>query len=359
MFDRKRILLVAFAGVLVLGTLFAACAQQGEGTKPGGTQAQPPKTEQQAAKPKALALGTSSVGGAYYAISVGMGEIISKKTGIGVTAEAVGGSDANVRALKDRKVDFAMLNAGSVADGLAGKGTFAKDGKIPLRVLAQGQESLRQVVVRNASGIKTVADLKGKKFIARRKSLQELEQVADALFKAYGVPKDSVTILETAETNEAIEALKLGTADAAVIPGGVPAGFLTELAQSADVTFLPIPDDKLEATLKELGLAFHKASIPAGTYKGQDQEVSFPALSTELAALADMPEETAYLITKTLLDSPEDLKAVHSSGKDWTVANSLKVPPAPFHPGAIKYYKEKGAWTPELDKIQETLLRQQ
>jgi len=357
MFEDRRSLLTVFAGVLMLTLFFAACTQQ-TATKEEASKAPAAKTEQQAAKPQALALGTSSVGGAYYAISVGMGEIISKKTGIGVTAEAVGGSDANVRALKDKKVDFAMLNAGSVADGLAGKGTFEKDGKIPLRVLAQGQESLRQIVVRNASGIKSVADMKGKKVIARRQSLQELEQVANALFKVYGVPKDSVNILETAETNEAIEALKLGTADAAVIPAGVPASFLTELAQSTDVTFLEIPNDKLEAALKELGPAFHKASIPAGTYKGQDKEVFFPALSTELAAMADMSDETAYLITKTLMDNPEDLKAVHSTGKDWNIANSLKVPPAPFHPGAIKYYKEKGAWTPELDKIQETLLKQ-
>lgn len=353
-----RLLWLAWILVFALSVFPVGCAQQSASTIESGKQTVSPKTEGMAAKPKALALGTSSVGGAYYAISVGMAEIISKKTGINVTAEAVGGSDANVRALKDKKVDLAMLNAGSVADAVAGTGAFSKDGKVSLRVLAQGQESLRQVVVRNASGIKSVPDLKGKKLIAKRKALQDIEQVANALLKVYGVPKDSVNILETAETNEAIEALKLGTADAAVIPGGVPAGFLTELAQSTDVTFLRIPDDKLKAAIAELGPAFHIASIAAGTYKGQDKEVRFPALSTELATLAEMPGEIAYLITKVLLDSPDDLKAVHSAGAEWNIANSLKLPPAPFHPGAIRYYKEKGAWSPDLDKVQEKLLKQ-
>lgn len=341
--------------VMLVALVVAACGgNQAAENKPAGDGSKAPAS----AAPTALSFGTSSVGGAYYAISVGMAELITKKTGISVTAEAVGGSDANVRALKAKKIDLAMLNAGSVASAYRGQEPFAQDGKIPLRVLAQGQESLRQLVARKAAGINSVADLAGKKLIARRKSLQELELVAKALLKAYGVDPASVTILETAETNEAIEALKLGTADAAIIPGGVPAGFLTDLAQSSEVVFVNIPDDKLNGALKELGPAFHKAVIPAGTYRGQDQDVAAPAMLTELAALADLPDEVAYQVTKTLLDNPEELKAVHSAGKEWNMKNTLQAPPAPFHSGAIKYFKEKGVWTSELEELQVELLKQ-
>jgi len=78
---------------------------------------------------------------------------------------------------------------------------------------------------------------------------------------------------------------------------------------------------------------------------------------TDIAVRADFPEDMAYLITKTLLESQKELTMVHSEGKEWTVSNTLKPPPAPFHSGAIKYFKEKGLWTPDLEKFQEKLLR--
>lgn len=344
---------------IAVSIVAVACSQGGQKAAEVKGQSETKSSQEQGkATPKALSLGTSSVGSTYYVISVGMGEIISKKTGIGVTAEAVGGSDANVRGLKDKKIDLAMLNASSVESAYNGKDQFAKEGRVQLRALMQGQESLRNVVARKDAGIKTIADLKGKKFIAKRRSAVDVWQTAEALLRAYGVRPEDVTILETTETNEATEALKLGTADAAVIQGGVPASTLTELAQSKDMTFISIPDDKLEAALKQLGPAFHKSKIPAGTYKGQDQDVYIPALSTVIVTMADFSEDTAYLITKTLMESQDDLKAVHSAGKEWNQGNTLKAPPVPFHPGAIKYFKEKGIWTPELEKIQKGLLGQ-
>ena len=307
--------------------------------------------------PSALAFGTSSIGSAFYIISVGMGEIISKKTGINISVESVGGSDANARALSQKKVDLAMLNSLSVAAAYMGEGTFAKEGKANLQVIAQGQQSLRNIVVRTASGIKSPADLRGSRFIGKRPALAELEMITDALLKAYGIPKDSLKILQTTETKEALEALKLGSADGAVIPAGLRSSTLLELAQFVDVTFLSIPEDKMKLILEELGPAFHEAVIPKGTYRGQMEDVKTPSLLTDIAVRADFPEDMAYLITKTLLESQKELTMVHSEGKEWTVSNTLKPPPAPFHSGAIKYFKEKGLWTPDLEKFQEKLLR--
>ncbi|MDI7260112.1 MAG: TAXI family TRAP transporter solute-binding subunit [Thermodesulfobacteriota bacterium] len=307
--------------------------------------------------PRALSFGTSSVGSAFYIISVGMGEIISKKTGISIAVEAVGGSDANARALSRKKVDLAMLNSMSVAAAYLGEGPFAKEGKTDLRIIAQGQQSLRNIVVRTASGIKTPADLRGSRFIGKRPALAELEMITDALLKAYGIPKDSLKILQTTETKEVLEALKLGTVDGAVIPAGLRSSTLLELAQFVDVTFLSIPEDKMELILQDLGPAFHEAVIPKGTYRGQMEDVKTPSLLTDIAVRADFPEDLAYLITKTLLESQKELTMVHSEGKEWTISNTLKTPPAPFHSGAIKYFKEKGLWTPDLEKSQEKLLR--
>lgn len=306
---------------------------------------------------QALTFGTSSVGSTYYTMSVGMADILTRETGINVTVEPRGGANPNVLALKDKKIDMAMLTSLAVYHGYLGIEQFAKEGKIPLRVIMQGQKSLRNIVVRNASGIKTPADLKGKKFIGIRPAATDVEMVTYALLDAYGIPRDSLQILQSTETNETIEALKIGTADGAIIQAGVGAGNLMELAQSTDVTFLSIPDEKLNLMLQKLGPAFCKGVIPAGTYKGQTADVQVPAVTTVIAVREDMPEDLAYTLTKALMDNLDKIAAIHSVGKEWTIQSTLEPPPAPFHPGAIKYFRERGVWTSELDNIQTELLK--
>lgn len=337
--------------LLVFSLMLNGCGQKDQ-SKPGTSTASDSKPKQ------AFSMGTSSVGSTFYAISIGMGDIINQRSGINIAVEPVGGSDANIRALQDKKIDISMLNAYSAVKAHQDSGAAAAvQGGVQLRLLAQGQESLRNIVARKAANIQTIADLKGKKIIAKRKSLPEIELTAKAMLKAYNVPESDVRILETAETNEAIEALKVGTADAAIIPGGAPASTLSDLAQSVDVVFLSLPEDKLAAVLSELGPAFHKGVIPAGTYKGQTGEVAVPALSTDLVVRGDFPEDSAYNIIKTIMEGQKELAAVHKEGKSWNLEKTLQDPPLPFHPGAVKYFKEVGAWTPELDKWQQEQLK--
>jgi hypothetical protein len=298
----------------------------------------------EAQAPKALSFGTSSMGSAFYTLSVVISNAITKHSGISVTVEPVGGSDATLRGIGAKKVEMGMVNANSAVDALTGAGSYSKAGKIPISLIAQGQDSLRQIVVRADSGIKTPKDLSGKKMIARRKANQEIEVIANLLFDLYGVDKKEVKILETAESNEAVEALKVGTVDAAILPGGVPASFLLDLAQSTKVVFLSIPDDKLNTMLKRLGPAFHRGIIPPNTYRDQNHEVRVPAMSSLIVCRSDLPEETIYKITKSIFENYEEIKAGHSAGKDWNLQNTMKAPPLPFHPGAVRYFKEAGVW---------------
>lgn len=306
---------------------------------------------------ESLSFGTSSIGSAFYIISVGMGEIISKKTGINVSVESVGGSDANARALVQRKIDLAMLNSFSIANAYLGKGPFSKEGKADLRVIAQGQQAIRNIVARSASGIKTPLDLKGKRFIGKRPALADLEMITDTLLKVFGIPKDSVKILQTIETKEVIEALKIGSADGAIIPAGLRSSSLLELCQSVDINFINIPDDKMKQMLEELGPAFSMALIPKGTYKGQNEDVKAPSLIAVLAVRSDLPDDIAYKITKTIIESQKELASIHSEAKEWKIENILRPPPAPFHPGSIKYLKEKGLWDQNLERYQERILK--
>ena len=309
------------------------------------------------AVPKAVALGTSSIGSTFYVIAEGMADIISKHSGISATAEAVGGSDANMRAIKMGKVHLAIANTFSSGNAFLGVQQFAKEGKIPIRLMAMGQPSLRQMVARVASGIKTVPDLKGKKLVAKRKALAELEMVADAMLKAYGVSKKEVKYIATAKTGEAIDALISGTVDAAVLPGGVPVAFLIKLFERIDARFVDFSAEKMEAILNELGPAFHLEVIPAGTYKGHDKDALAPALSTSLVVEENLSKEAVYRITKTLFEHYDELKLVHREAKYWTVDNSLKNFHIAFHSGAKKYFKEIGAWTAQHEKKQDDFLK--
>jgi TRAP transporter TAXI family solute receptor len=320
---------------------------------PLSTSSQPTKVTQ---RPTSLRWGTSSVGGSVYVMSVAMADFLQKRTGINMSVEAVGGSDANVRAFSRKKVDITMLGSWSTTNGYLGIHQFAKEGKTPLRVLLQGQESLRNIIVRNDSGVKTAADLKGKKFIGIRPASTDLELVTNLMLRLYGIPKESVKILQTPETKEAIEALTIGSVDGAIIQGGVGASNILELAQTTDVTFLSIPDDKMEIMLKELGPAFCKSVLPANTYKGQSKDVQVPSQFMTITIVKDFPEEVAYLFTKLFLENPDELARMHSVGKEWNLKSTLIPPPAPFHPGAIRYFKEKGLWTTTLEKAQAALL---
>ncbi|MDP2268961.1 MAG: TAXI family TRAP transporter solute-binding subunit, partial [Deltaproteobacteria bacterium] len=297
-----------------------------------------------AAEPKAISLGTSSVGSIFYTLSIVFADVITKNSGVAVTVEPVGGSDATIRGMAAKKVEMGMVNASSAADAYEGIGSYSKTGKVPISLVCQGMDSLRQIVVRQDSGIKTINDLVGKKFIARRKALPEIEKIVDILFELYGVDKKKVNILETAETNEAMEALKVGTVDAAVIPSGIPASYLLDIFRTTKVAILDIPDDKLKVVLSRMGSAFHTGFLPANTYQGQNYAVRTPAMSALLVVRSDLPEESVYKMTKALFGHQDDIKAGHASGKEWTLNKTLEDPPIPFHPGAIRYFKEIGVW---------------
>jgi TRAP transporter TAXI family solute receptor len=327
-------------GYLLIGAMAAIAAAGACGRM--GSDGQPAPT---------VSIGTSSVGSEFYSLAVAMAEVLTRQAGLSVTAEPVGGSDANLRALRDGKIDLALVNADSADAAYAATRQFAGEPPVRAGLVAQGQPSLRQIVVRADSGIQSPADLAGKRFIARRRALADIERFARLLLDAYGIPEDGVTIIETAETNEATEALKLGTADAAIIPGGLGSSFLLDLSQTADVRFLSIPDDKLRLILNGLGPAFRKGVIPEGTYEGQPADVAVPALPALLIARATLPEDVVYRVTATLMDQWEAFNQLHSAASYWTVENSVASPAIPFHPGAARYYRERGHWSDDLSEL--------
>ena len=311
----------------------------------------------------ALSLGTSTVGARFHILAVGMGDTVSRNSNISVTVEPIGGSDANVRALEAKRIEVAILNSLAGTHGYHGIGSFKKDGKVPLLLLFQGGLGARAIVVRADRGINTPADLKGKTVRAKRESLADLEAFAKALMRVYGIPEGGMKILRHGNTNEQLESLKLGAADAVVMPFGSPKTSsppLRRLAQAIPLKVIAVPADKAAGILKDPRLqGYRRAKISKGAIKGLDADVESLAVGTFTSTRADLPDDVAYTFTKAFFENLKQFHPVHASAKQYTLKGSLADPTIPFHPGAIRYYKEIGAWTDALAKTQAALLANQ
>lgn len=304
---------------------------------------------------KAITIGTSSVGSTFYTVAVGIADLLTRGGGVNATAEAVGGSDANARAIRDGKIEMAVLNSFSARNALLGKGTFVKGGPAPLRLVFQGHTSLRQLMARPQSGIRSFADLKGKVLVGKRRALQELELITEALLKAYGMTEKDLRIVDTSDTKGAIQALEVGSVDAAIFPGGVFDPNVTELLERKTGVLVPIDDQHFARALEELGPAFGKFTIPQTMYPNLTAPVNAFRLKAILVAGEAIPAETVYRVGKALIDRHADLARVHKAATEWTLDNTLEGAPVPFHAGMVRLLKEKKLWTAALQTAQEKM----
>lgn len=312
------------------------------------------------AQDKAVRFGTSSVGSVYYTLAVAISKLLKDEGGISSTVEAVGGSTPNVIALGANRVDIAITNSFASYNGYNGLGRFKKRGKVKLSLLAVGNPSLRQFVVRVGSGIKDIKDVAGKTIIGKRPALPEISMITDAMLKVYGVDKSKVRIITTTNTGEAMNNIASNTVDGGVIPGSEGAGYFQKASREGKITFFAFPDDKMQAMMKLLPPAFDTFKVKANTYKNQAEPYTAINLATSFVASSEhVSEETGYKIMKSIFDNMEKFRTYHSAAKYWTVENTLKSAKIPFHPGAVRYFKEKKLWTDVLAKRQAELSKAQ
>jgi len=309
----------------------------------------------------AVSMGTSSAGARFHVLAVGLGDVISRHSKLNVTVEPIGGSDANVRALKAKRIDFALVNSLAATHGFRGIGSFKKEGKAPVRLILQGGLAARALVARADSGIRTPSDLAGKKVQGRRRALADLETLLKQILKVYGVPEGDVSIYAHSNTNEQVEALKLGTADAAMMPFGSPKTAsppIRRLAETVPLMVVGFDKDKIPAILENPDLAgFAPVTIQKGAIKGVEKNVTSLALTEYVVGRADLSEEVVYEFTKAFFGNLKEFHPVHASARQYDLDGSLEPPAIAYHRGAVRYYKEVGRWTAELEKLQSKLLK--
>lgn len=308
------------------------------------------------AQSQTLRIGTSSTGSVYYALAVAISKLLKEHGNLSSTVEPVGGSTPNVFAIGSDRVDIAITNSMASSNGYNGKGRFKKP--INVKLLVVGNPSLRQLIVRKGSGITKPAEIAGHTFIGKRPALPEIDMITQALFKVYGIDPGKVRVIATAETNEAMDAFASNTADAGIIPGSAGAAYFQKAARDGTIAFMQIPETKIDAMMKILPKAVDKQLVPANTYPGQDQPYwAFDMATTLVASGKRVSEEVGYQVVKAVFDHSDEFKTYHSAAKDWTLQRTLHQAKIPFHPGLIRYLKEKKLWTPEIEKEQAELAR--
>ena len=290
-----------------------------------------------------ISIATGGTGGVYYPMGGGMASVLSKYVpGMQATAEVTGGSVDNLKLLGSGKpyIGFAMTDASQ--DAYKGEDKF-KGNKIPLRTLMVLYPNRMHVVSVEGRGVNKMADLKGKR-ISTGSPGSATEVMAFRLIEAAGLDKDKDMKRERLGVAESVNAVKDGKIDAFFWVGGLPTAGVTDLANTPGTKIKMVDHAEAVAAMnKKYGNLYIEDVIPKDMYRGMDTDNKQATVMNILLAHENMDDKTAYNIVKTIFDKRADLIAVHKEAENFKLENQrTNATPIPFHPGAVKYFAEKG-----------------
>lgn len=290
-----------------------------------------------------ISIGTGGTGGVYYPLGGGLAAVLSKFVpGLEATAEVTAGSIANLQLIAGGKSDVGFTMADSAWDAYQGLDKFTGK-KIALRTLVVFYPNRMHVVTVEGKGINKFTDLKGKR-VSTGAPASGTEIMAMRLIEAYGLDPNKDMTRERLSVAESVNALKDGKIDALFWVGGVPTPSITDLAATPGVKIKLIDHgDGAENMRKKIGPIYVKNKILAHAYPGQDADSTNVDVWNLLVVPESADEKLIYEITKTMFEKKEELVKVHKDASFLELANqTTNASPIPFHPGAVRYFKEKG-----------------
>ncbi len=287
-----------------------------------------------------LTILTGGAAGTYYPIGGAMAEVINKYAkGVKATAVTSGASVTNARKIGNKEAELALLQNDIAYYAYNGIEMFKDKPVKNMMGIATLYPEVIQIVTLKESGIKTIYDLKGKKVAV---GAPGSGTAVDALqiLNAAGIDETN-TKIEYRDFKEVADGLKDRTIDAGFIVAGIPTAAVSDVAAVRDVMIVEVPDE-IYKKLTEKYKFYTQYTIPAGTYKGLDKDVKTVAVLAMLVTRDDIPEDVIYEVTKAIFEHRDELVAAHKRAQDITLETALEGMPIPLHPGAEKYYKEKG-----------------
>ena len=290
---------------------------------------------------KFVSIASGWVVGVYYPVAGAISNIAHKKlSDIKITVESSGASIANAKLIASGDADMAIMQNDTAFYALQGlKPMFDKN--IPnIRGVASLFQEHCQIQARKDAKIASVADLKGKRVcVGPLGSGTELN--AMQILEAYGMKFDDFAKTERLTAAESSDYLKDGRIDAAFYTTGVGASGLVDTAITVDCVIVPIDGAQRDALMKKYSF-FTKAFVPMSAYKGMTQDAQTVAVMAILAARAELEEAMVYQITKVIFENLADIGSAHARGKEVKLETALNGMSIPLHPGAEKFFKEKG-----------------
>jgi hypothetical protein len=282
---------------------------------------------------------TGGTSGVYYPLGVAIGKIYGDKiSGVKTQVQATKASVENLVLLQQGRGEIAFTLGDSLKaawDGDEEAGFKSKLDK--LRVIGAIYPNYIQIVATADSGIKNIADLKGKSLsVGAPKSGTELN--SRAILKASGMDYKDLGKVEYLPFAESVDLMKNRQLAATLQSAGLGVASLKDLSNSNEITVVAVPKEVVD----KIGPPFVAATIPANTYKGQDKDVPTAAVINYLVTSTAVSDDLAYQMTKLIYDSLPELVSAHAAGREIKLETAASGSPVPLHPGAIRYFKEKG-----------------
>ena len=282
---------------------------------------------------------TGGTSGVYYPLGVAIGKIYGDKIpGVRAQVQATKASVENLNLLEQGRGELGFTLGDSLKAAVDGDEEAGFKKKLTkLRTIAAIYPNYIQIVATAESGIKTLADLKGKTLsVGAPKSGTELN--SRAILKAAGMTYKDLKQVQYLPFAESVDLMKNRQLDATLQSAGLGVASLKDLSSSTEVNVVAVP----KATVEKIGPPFVSVVIPANTYTGQKSDVETAAVVNYLVTNSDVSDDVAYQMTKQIFENLPELANAHVAGKDIKLEKAATGSPAPLHPGAIRYYKEKG-----------------
>jgi TRAP transporter TAXI family solute receptor len=338
---------------LLLIVLTACNANQPVGSQAVASAAQAPACTPEAASTQQrtdkqyLVVATGGTGGVFFAYGGGLARVLSAKLpNAKVTAEVTGGSVDNINLVDLNDADLGFSTVDSAYEGSQGQGVYQQVGPIPICTIATLYQSFIHVVALDGLGINSLADLRGKR-VSVGSAGSSTEAAAYRLLEAAGLdPKVDVT-RDNLSVGESVAAMKDRKLAAFFWIGGLPTSVVTDLVATPGMSVKFLPTEQYIGPLTEkYGPVYASFTMPKGVYKGVEQDTPGIGVNNILFVNSRMPEQQVYNILKTFFDNLAEVQAIHPEAKKLKLETAATGSPIPFHPGAIRFYKEKGVWKP-------------
>ncbi len=308
--------------------------------------------------PKTMSFSSGRVGTSVYSVNIGMSELISKYTGVKTVPEA-GATSRNLILLDRKQIELGLSFNDEAYFAARGQGEFKEQGKMNIRLLfSNSVPTLFAFITRRDANIRSVTDLKGKNVMCIYPGSSTFTMGANMIFEAMGMSPASVRAISFGGQQEGSMALKEKRIAAYVYTQTVTSviPFIQELNTEVPVRLVSAPEEKIDTIMPRYPY-FNKGVLPAKIYKDltDNKDLVSVGVVDIIVCRGDLPDDLVEKIVAAIFDHVEELLPIHPVAKIWT-ANPVASAVLPFHPGAVKYYKERKLWTEQLEKKQRQLL---